>query len=193
MRKIGTEVFKHKKALASYQADGAEVLKYGSSDPAEKADIPVLFCNRTKWGRTCLFNVPPTTVKREDYRPKLGCGQATISSEMHDCMMKAASFLMPEAANRSELGMLNVCLSEKGDVIATICGCTPAYGVTDKYPKSFRFKVSYPGIGNAVIESKAPFAIVKKEKDSLIIRTETELDAGLFFRFILKEQAGKNA
>ncbi len=193
LRKIGTEVFKHKKALASYQTDGAEILKYGSSDPAEKADIPVLFCNRTQWGSTSLFNVPPTTVKREDYRPKLGCGQATISSEMHDCMMKAASFLMPEAANRSELGMLNVCLSEKGDVIATICGCTPAYGVTDKYPKSFRFKVSYPGIGNAVIESKAPFAIVKKEKDSLIIRTETELDAGLFFRFILKEQAGKKA
>ena len=84
--------------------------------------------------------------------------------------------------------MLNVCLSENGDVIATVCGCTPAYGVVDKYPRSFRFKVSYPGIGKAEIQSKAPFAIVKKEKDSLLIRTETELDAGLFFRFCLHKK-----
>ncbi|MBO5760241.1 MAG: hypothetical protein J6S53_01720 [Lentisphaeria bacterium] len=186
LRRIGKEVFQHKKALAAYENSNAVILKSGSETFDGKEDIAVLFCKETKWGRTCLFNVPPCSVKREDYRQKLGCGQATISNEMHDCMMKAYSFLMPEKANYSELGMLNVCLSEKGDVIATICGCTPAYGVTDKYPRSFRFKVSYPGIGKAEIETDAPCTVIKKEKDSLFIRTETELDAGLFFRFIMK-------
>ncbi|MBO4302984.1 MAG: hypothetical protein J6A21_00175 [Lentisphaeria bacterium] len=188
LRRIGEEVFHHKKAVASYVADGAKVVKKGSESVNGKDDVPVLFFHETSTGRTALFNVPPTTVKREDYRAKLGCGQDTLSGEMHDCMMQAASFLMPNPASKSELGMLNACLSEKGDVIVTVCGCTPAYGVTDPYPRSFRFKVSFPGIGKAGIETEAPFAVLKREKDSLLIRTETELDAGLFFRFVLKER-----
>ncbi|MBO5761865.1 MAG: hypothetical protein J6S53_10035 [Lentisphaeria bacterium] len=188
VKKVGTELFKHKMANCRYESAGADVMLYGAENIGDKADIPLVFAHETKYGRTVLFNVPPTTVKREDYRAKLGAGQATISQEMKDAMENAACFLDKDPAVRSEHGMINSCLSVNGDVIVTICGCPTFYSETDTYPKAFRFKVRYPGIENAEIESDVPCGIAEKGKGYVVIRSVTDRDTGLFYRFILPKK-----
>lgn len=191
IRKAGKDIFKHKLANCYYEGDGANVLLYGAENVEEENTLPVVFANESKTGRTVLFNVPPTVIKREDYRSKLGGGQATISQEMKDAVEMAARYLDPLPAVKSEHGMINACLSVHGDVVATICGCPAAYNDTEVYPRIFRFKVSYPGIENAQIESDAPCGIVEKGKGYLVLRSETEKDTGLFYRFIMPKKTGR--
>ena len=185
IRRAGSEIFQHKMANAYYESNGASVMLFGSESIEGKEDIPLVFANESKYGRTVLFNVPPTTVKREDYRAKLGAGQATISKEMKQAVENAARFLDPSPAVKSEHGMVNACLSVHGDVIVTVCGCPSFYGESEVYPKLFRFKVSYPGIEKAQLESDAPCGITEKGKGYVVVRSETGRDTGLFYRFIL--------
>jgi len=52
-----------------------------------------------------------------------------------------------------------------------------------EYPVTFRFAVSAPDIGNAKIEADAPYSVVSRTANRLILRTRTDKDTALFFRF----------
>ncbi len=183
VRRSGDEVFFHKCAVARYDANGAEVLLSGASQPEGRADIALVLARETKSGRTAFFNVPPSVVRREDYRQKLGFGQSSISASMKDALKRAAEYLDPHPAVKAERGAINACLSVNGDVIVTLSEDSRGYGDTTPYPVTFRFRVAFPGIGNAQIEADAPYAVVEKGDGHLVIRTETEKDTGLFFKF----------
>jgi len=70
-----------------------------------------------------------------------------------------------------------------GDVVVVLSDDSPIYGDTAEYPATFRFTVSAPAIGDAEIEADAPYSVVKREDDRLTIRTQTDKDTALFFRF----------
>ena len=67
-----TEYTEHKAAQGKYRANGAKVLL--------SAEIPVLFTHTTEYGKTALYNLPPTVVRRQDQYNRVGMGRDNISS-----------------------------------------------------------------------------------------------------------------
>lgn len=184
IRSAGNETFYHKCANALYEADGAVSILNGSAVVGEKENIPLVLTYETQYGRTAFFNIPPTVVRREDYRQKLGFGEATISESMREAMKNVAGYLAPFPDVKTERGAINACISVNGDVIVTLSEDSPCYGDLTDYPVAFRFRIAFPGIENASIEADAPYSIAEKGSGFIVIRTETEKDTGLFFRFI---------
>ncbi len=73
-----TEYTDHRACIGKYRAAAAEVLL--------EAEIPVLFHNRTTWGRTALFNIPPTAVRRQDQFNRVAFGRASISPLINESL-----------------------------------------------------------------------------------------------------------
>ncbi len=71
-----TEYTQHQACIGKYKATTAEVLL--------DAEIPVLFTNKTKWGRTALYNIPPTAVRRQDQFNRVSYGRASISKLINE-------------------------------------------------------------------------------------------------------------
>ncbi|MHC4871939.1 MAG: hypothetical protein ACYTFY_08835 [Planctomycetota bacterium] len=65
------EYTEHRACTGNYSGGGADILLAG--------EAPVLFVNKTKWGRTALFNIPPTTVRRMDQYNRVNIGRDSIS------------------------------------------------------------------------------------------------------------------
>ena len=180
---IQGEVFEHKLAFARYDNNGGKILLSGAAEIRGNQTIPIVITNTTKYGKTAFINIPPTLVKRESYRAKLGHGQDSISAAMKNAMREVFIALCAAPAVHTERGTINAAYSVNDDLVVVVGDDSPIYGDTTIYPVSFRFKVSAPGIGKAAIESDAQYAVVSKTKDSIIIRTETEKDSALFFKF----------
>jgi len=185
-RKVGYaegESFSHKLAVARYAAGGAEVLMRGAAKSGEPEDIPLLFANRTATGRTAFFAVPPTVVNRAPFREHYTWGQETISRAMGRAERAAFAFLAPSASVHSARGEISAVQTEQGGFAVAINENSPQFGDPEKYPVSFRFTVSAPGIGAMKIGADAPYSVVSREAGRLVIRTETEKDSAIFFTF----------
>ena len=70
-----------------------------------------------------------------------------------------------------------------GDLAVIVSDDTPNYGAPPAFPLSFRFTVSAPGIESLHVTADAPFAVVRREKNRVTLRTETTRDNALFFKF----------
>ena len=66
-----SEYTEHRAVRGKYKAAGASVLLDG--------EIPVLFSHKTRFGKTSLYNIPPTAVRREDQYNRVGMGRDSIS------------------------------------------------------------------------------------------------------------------
>ncbi len=66
-----SEHTEHRACVGKYRATTASVLL--------DAEVPVLFVNQTPWGRTALYNIPPTAVRRQDQFNRVAMGRASIS------------------------------------------------------------------------------------------------------------------
>jgi len=71
-----TEYTEHRACMGKYQATTAQVLL--------EAEIPVLLTNQTKWGKTALYNIPPTAVRRQDQLNRIAYGRASISKLINE-------------------------------------------------------------------------------------------------------------
>jgi len=89
-----TEYTVHRACTGKYKATTAEVLL--------DAEIPVLFVNKTKWGKTALYNIPPTAVRRQDQFNRTGCGRANISRLINESTKLILRYLSNPAVETSE-------------------------------------------------------------------------------------------
>ncbi|MFA6928753.1 MAG: hypothetical protein WCT05_00390 [Lentisphaeria bacterium] len=180
---IQGDVFEHKLALAHYENNGGSVLLYGASEVRGEQNVPLVIVNETKSGRTAFINLPPTLVKRENFRYKYSWGRDAISVVIKDAMRKVFTALCPSPTVHVERGTINAAWSVHGDIVVVLGEDSPIYGDATVYPVRFCFKVCSPGIGQATIASDALYAVVSKTENSIRIRTETEKDTALFFKF----------
>ncbi|MFA6176493.1 MAG: hypothetical protein WC765_07945, partial [Phycisphaerae bacterium] len=72
------EYTEHPLCTAVYRAAGAAVLLEG--------EAPVLFLNQTASGKTALFNIPPTVVRRDSFYERVGYGRSSISELMNQAV-----------------------------------------------------------------------------------------------------------
>lgn len=103
----GGEVFHHKCANALYNADGAQSILYGVAEAGGKENIPLVLTHQTRFGKTVFFNIPPTVLRRENFRQKLSYGEASINEAMRKGIRWAAEFLSPVPDVRTEHGTIN--------------------------------------------------------------------------------------
>lgn len=183
VRCVEGEVFSHKLARTRHAAAGADVLMYGATSAAAKADIPILFANRRAHGCNVFFAVPPTVVSRSTRRENFCWGQANVSEAMKRAARAAFAAASGAPAVRTERGEISAVVTEKGDIAVAVNESTPIYGNTTKYPASFRFTVSAPGVGAMKIEGDAKFRVIAQTADSVTLRTETEADTAHLFVF----------
>ena len=174
---LGDETFAHKKAVANYAADGAKVLLAGNDG------IPVVLLNETKTGRTAFVNVPPTAVNRATMRGRYTRGQPSVSDALETAVRAAFAYLEPRPQVVAERGEVCAAYSDDGRIVVTIGDPCPIYHNGAHYPLSFRFTVRAKGVGDAKIETKAPYSVVSRTDDELVLRTETARDDALFFAF----------
>jgi len=73
---------RHPLCQGFYKSAGARVAMAGGEKEG-CLDVPVLLTNQTGWGRTALFNVPPTVVCRERFPLKTHYGCPSVSRLMN--------------------------------------------------------------------------------------------------------------
>lgn len=184
LREIGGEAFTHKMANVPYAPDGATVLVAGAETPGGAADVPLLVGRETPTGRTAFFTLPPTVVRRAMFTGRYLQGQPVIGKAMPAAARKAFAFLSSSApAVRTEHGTITAVETVNGDLAVIVSDDTPNYGAPPAFPLSFRFTVSAPGIERLHVTADAPFAVVRRERDRVTLRTETTRDNALFFKF----------
>lgn len=166
--------FAHKFALQRYEPATAKALD------------PVLFVRDDGKGRTAFVNVPPTTVNRHTFRERYTRGQPVVGDAIFATLRLAADYLTKgDPAVKTEYGniMAFTAKAAKGLGVA-ICDDAPIYGKRPVYPVSFRFTVSYKGVGRGVVECEdAPFEVVERSDDRVVVRTEVKDDSAVFFNF----------
>ncbi|MEI6499858.1 MAG: hypothetical protein WCP21_02405 [Armatimonadota bacterium] len=72
--------------LEEYTEHPACVGKYraATADTLLDAEVPVLFLNQTPWGKTALYNIPPTAVRRQNQFNRVAMGRASISKLINE-------------------------------------------------------------------------------------------------------------
>ena len=143
----------------------------------------VVATRQTAWGRTAFFPKPPTLEGRSDFFTRYSRGRNTLSQRIEDALARAFAFLAPKPAVRTERGEIFATRTASGAIAVVLSETSPLYGDTDEYPATFRFTVGAPGIGERTIEADAPYSVVSRSRDSVTIRTRTDKDTALFFRF----------
>ena len=138
---------------------------------------------RTATGRTAFVNCRPTLVERSDFLSRYQRGRATLSKRMSDGLAASLAFLAPSPAVKTERGDILAAETAQGDLVVVLSDSSPLYGDIEAYPATFRFTVSAPGIGTRTIKADAPYAIVSKSADRIELRTRTDKDTALFFKF----------
>jgi hypothetical protein len=88
------EYTEHRACVGKYKATTAEVLL--------DAEIPVLFVSKTKWGKTALYNIPPTVVRRQDQFNRVANGRASISRLINESTKLVLRYLSNPVVETSE-------------------------------------------------------------------------------------------
>jgi hypothetical protein len=137
----------------------------------------------TACGRTVFVKMPPTMVERDTFLSRYSRGRDTTSRRMDAAMRDAFAYLVPCPAVRTGHGDIMAARTENGDIVAILSEASPLYRDVAEYPVTFRFTVSASGIGDMKIDADAPYSVVEREADRLTVRTTTEKDTALFFRW----------
>ncbi len=140
-------------------------------------------CRETAFGRTVFVKNPPTFVGRSNFKARYQRGRDTVSEQVSAQMRAAFAYLTPSPAQKAERGTLISAKTVHGDYVVVLSESSRLYGDTAIYPVTFRFTVSAPGIGSCEIEADAPWSVVSRSADQLTLRTKTDKDTALFFRF----------
>ena len=98
-------------------------------------------------------------------------------------------FLAAEPAVSTERGAIMASATAAGDYVVVLEDASPLYGDSEKYPATFRFTVSAPGIGEREFTSDAPASAVRRERDRVTMRASIAKDNAIFIRFPASHQA----
>ena len=127
---------------------------------------PVLVTNRTKWGGTALFCIPPTIVNRADQREVVQYGQECLSQ-----LMNRATALVLRHLGRSQVETTD------GKLIAfrDAHGCVRVIVMEDAWPETPRtieprVTVHLPNVRREAITCDRPFSILDIKPDRVSIR-----------------------
>jgi len=88
------EYTEHRACVGKYRATTADVLL--------EAEVPVLLANRTPWGKTALYNIPPTAVRRQDQFNRVAMGRASISPLINGATQRVLCYLSNPVVETSE-------------------------------------------------------------------------------------------
>lgn len=159
-----TEYTEHRAGVGKYRATTAEVLL--------DAEIPVLFINKTKWGKTALYNIPPSAVRRQDQFNRVANGRANISRLINESTQLVLRYLSNPAVETSE-----------GKIIAfeDTRGTRHVIVEEDAHPFPARaihpiLTLNIPNIKAENISSRNAFTIVSKDKNKVRLSLHLEPD-----------------
>jgi hypothetical protein len=79
------EIMRHSLCRAAYRCKEAQAVLEGL-DAKGRAIAPALVMHRTRWGRTALFTIPPTVVRRESGDAVITYGKASLSHLINRAM-----------------------------------------------------------------------------------------------------------
>ena len=187
---VGFENFSNREAKALYAADGAKPVLFAAERAGAPDDIPLVLVHETKTGRTAFVNAPPANIRRASFTDVYHWGQDSLSVPLKKAMSEALAYLAPQPSVKAERGLAMSAWTENGDLAVILSEESPIYNDLEKYPVPFRFTVRAKGIGRAEISADAPYAVVRREDDCLVLRTETAKDTALFFRFSIPSAKG---
>jgi len=159
-----TEYTEHRACVGKYRATTAEVLL--------DAEIPVLFINKTKWGKTALYNIPPTAVRRQDQFNRVANGRANISRLINESTQLVLRYLSDPAVESSE-----------GKIIAfeDTRGTRHIIVEEDAHPFPARairpiLTLNIPNLKAENISSRSAFTIVSKDENKVRLNLSLEPD-----------------
>lgn len=148
----------HPLCKAHYRAAKASVLLAG--------EAPVLLTNRTACGRTALFNIPPTVVRRDSFYERAGYGRASIS----ELINQSAALI------QRELGSPAVTTSA-GKIVAfeDINGNTRVIAEEDAFPNEGGpiaplVTIHLPDIEPGKLVCDKPFKLLRATQGSVSLR-----------------------
>ena len=147
------------------------------------AGDPDCLTKETRWGRTAFVNFAPTLRGRSTFYARYSRGRDNCDPAIDAAVRKLFAFLSPKPAVKTERGEILAATTVGGDTVVALGENSALYGCTDSFPATFRFTVSAPGIEKAAIEADAPYSVVEKSRGRLVLRTRTDRDTALFFRF----------
>ncbi|MBQ3344592.1 MAG: hypothetical protein IJG84_22065 [Kiritimatiellae bacterium] len=179
------EPFSHKLAKARYAADGAEVLLWAAERPGAAMDIPLVVKKSGAKGRTVFVNAPASSIRRVSFRTVFHWGQDSLSTNLKEAMREAYAFLAPDPAVKSDHGLVSSAFNERGDLVVVVSDEPPIYKDREVYPVPMRFVVQAPRIGEAEIKADAPYSVVSRGRDRVVVRVRMDRDSAYFFKFAL--------
>ena len=159
-----TEYTEHRACVGNYEATTAEVLL--------DAEIPVLFLNRTEWGKAALYNIPPTTVRRQDQFNRVAYGRASISRLINESTKLVLRHLSNPAVESSE-----------GKIIAfeDMGGVRHIIVEEDAHPLPARairpiLTLNMPDLEKESISSESKFTIISTDENGVRLSLSLEPD-----------------
>lgn len=177
------EPFSHKLAKCKYLPDGAECILYGAENAASPLDIPIVLLHQTTKGRTVFVNAPPTVLRRSSLRSNYNMGQDGLSVNVRKALKKSFDYLAPAPAIKASRGSVCSAWNKDGELIVILSDDSPIFNDTATYPAKIKLTLQIPDIGKMKAEADAPYSILIRENDKLVILTETLKDDALFFKF----------
>ncbi|MCK5801443.1 MAG: hypothetical protein KAI66_01360, partial [Lentisphaeria bacterium] len=141
-----------------YTSRGAQVLLEGEG--------PVLFLHQTRWGKTALYNLAPTMVRRADLRERFSYGDESIS----ELINRSAQLVLRELGSpevETTEGKLIAYRSASGTVIIIV--------EEDAFPEipqaiNPRIAIRIPGIAPENISCDREFAVVSCSAEQTVLR-----------------------
>ena len=173
------EYTEHRACKGKYRANGAEILLDG--------EIPVLFTHQTKWGKTGLYNIPPTVVRREDQFNRVAMGRDSISP-----LINESTCLLMRHLSRA------VVETRAGKIIGfeDVYGGVHVIVEEDAHPMPAKpveplVTIHLPGLKNTDFSCSKEFSVVELSPDCAKLRFYLKEDEFAILS-IIKKQGGRS-
>lgn len=160
-----TEYTEHRACVGTYESAGAQVLL--------QAEAPVLFAHETAWGKTALFSIPPTAVRRQDQPHRVNLGRDSVSRLINESTRMVLRHLSNPVVE-----------TDAGKIIAfeDTAGAVHIIVEEDAHPLPARtihpiLELNLPGLDPDKITGTREFAVLSSASDSVEISLTLEPDA----------------
>ncbi len=164
------EFAEHELCRAGYANAGATVILAGAETPDGALDVPVLLVNKTRWGHTAFFNIPPTVVKRDSFIERVGYGQECLSviiNRASDYVIRKLSKPMVSSQDAKVIAFHD----EHGDLVVVVEEESLAvYSDAIKYPRPFLLNLDIPGINRDAIRSEYEYSVAHERQNHIVLR-----------------------
>jgi len=165
------EYVNHPLARALYENNGATNILLGTSSLSSKLEIPVLGMKETLWGKTALFNLPPTVIDREKFMEpgRVGYGQECLSVIIRESLTYILRNLSHPAVIADQAKVIAF-YDVTGNLVVVVEDDTPISYPERENPRLVLLRVEIPGIEKCSVESDHDYSLVYRKKGSLLLR-----------------------